>query len=344
MEPLEQTGPMPPRDWAAELRSGDRAVVRRAAASLLAETTRAVRGLRWRMGLGDADVQDAVGETMLELAKRIHAGHPVPGAIVQKVATAVCSRFVNGPVRHETAKALRILKQRVAAAEASAGGALSSRAVAAIAEEVRLGPDFNPRHRPVERFHLVEGFSKPVSIDRYDPDVVDQLLARSASAAGRSGEFDPFGGAGACERLLERVQQGRCTKKEARAVLWVAFAADEGLPAATPGRIQRRVAADLLAYVEALPDGVASACLDRLEGRTTRATIALFAPFAELGGHEMDAIAEALWRRRAFAMGIWASAVAVAQAPAQVPGSVAGRAPASPDGTRSRGHARAAAV
>lgn len=298
-------------------------MVRHAAASLLAETGRAVRGLRWRMGLGDADVQDAIGETMLELAKRVDAGHSVPGPIVQKVATAVCSRFVNGPVRHETAKALRILKERVAAAEARAGGSLSSRAVAALADEVRLGPDFHPRHRPVERFHLVEGFSKPVSIDRYDPDLVDLLLARSTSATGSAVEVDPFarlgGGAGACERLLERVQQGRCSRKEARLALWAALAADEGLPAATPGRIARRVAADLIAYVEALPEGVVSACRDRLDGRTTRATVALFAPFAEPEGHEMDAIAEALARRAPFATGIWASAVAAAQAPAGKP-------------------------
>jgi hypothetical protein len=334
VEPLEHAVQPAPRDWAVELRAGDRAVVRDAAASLLAEASRAVRGLRRRTGLGDADVQDAIGETMLELAKRIDAGHPVPGAVVQKVATAVCSRFVNGPVRHETAKALRILKERVAAAEASAGASLSSRAVAALAEEVRLGPDFHPRHRPVERFHLVEGFSKPVSIDRYEPDLVDLLLARSWSAAGRPAELDPVVGGGACERLLERVQSGRCTKKEARAALWGALAADEGLPVATPGRIARRVAADLIAYVESLPEGIVSACRDRFDGRTTRATVALFAPFAEPAEPEMDAIAEALARRGGFATGIWASAVAAAQVPAGQPDVQFGR----------RGYARAAAV
>lgn len=327
MEDLEAPTP---RDWTVELASDDRRAVHRAAAGLIAETTRSVRGMRLRMGLRDADVQDAVGETLYELAKRIDAGHPVPGAIVQKVATAVCSRFVNGPVRHETAKALRILKERVAAEEAVLGRALSSRAIAALAEEVRLGPDFDPRHRPVERFHLVEGFSKPVSIDRYDADVVDLLLARAVGAAApgadRLAVLEP---GGACERLVDRLQRGLCTRRDARAALWSAIAADEQLPEPVPGRIERRVAEDLLAYVEALPEGIVTACRHRLEGRRTRAVVALYAPFAELDEPSMDAIAEALAVRGAFATRIWASAVASAHAPSpRMP-----RAHRAPDGT-----------
>lgn len=313
-----------------ELADGDRRAVHRAAAELVTETTRAVRGMRRRMGLGDADVQDAVGETLFELAKRIDAGHPVPGAIVQKVATAVCARFVNGPVRHETAKALRILKERIAATEAQLGRSLSSRAIAELAEEVRLGPDFDPRHRPVERFHLVEGFSKPISIDRYDADLVDLLLARAVGAeAQRAGGALGADEGRACERLVERLQRGLCTRREARAALWSAIAADEQLPEPVPGRIERRVADDLLAYVEALPEGVVTACRHRLEGRTTRATVALFAPFAELDEPSMDAIAEALAGRGGFATRIWASAVAAAQAPASR-ASRASRTPSRP--------------
>ncbi|MCM3657479.1 hypothetical protein M3147_09475 [Agromyces mediolanus] len=314
-----------PRDWTVDLASEDPHEVRRAAAELLDETTRAVRGLRVRMGLGDADVQDAIGETLLELAKRLEAGHPVPGAIVQRVATTVCSRFVNGPVRHETAKALRILKERVAAEEAVLGRALSSRAVAALAEEVRLGPDFNPRHRPVERFHLVEGFSKPLSIDRYDADVVDVLLSRAIDARGSAdGTADATTAGlagtvtgGACDRLLDRLERGRVTRREAKLELWAAVAADEELPRPTRGRLDRRLAADLQAYVEELPEGVVTACREQLEGRETRAVFALFAPFAELDGPQKDAIAEALARRGGFATRIWASAVAQAQLPAR---------------------------
>jgi len=314
-----------PRDWTVDLASEDPHEARRAAAELLEETVRAVRGLRARMGLGDADVQDAIGETLLELAKRLEAGHPVPGAIVQRVATTVCSRFVNGPVRHETAKALRILKERVATEEALLGRALSSRAVAALAEEVRLGPDFNPRHRPVERFHLVEGFSKPLSIDRYDADVVDVLLSRAidarasvdvtadAAVAGLAGAT----AGGACDRLLDRLERGRVTRREAKLELWGAVAADEELPRPTRGRLDRRLAADLQAYVEGLPEGVVTACRDQLDGRATRAVVALFAPFAELDESQRDAIAEALARRGAFATRIWASAVAQAQLPAR---------------------------
>ncbi|MFK4731512.1 hypothetical protein ROT00_17620 [Agromyces mediolanus] len=328
MEHLDRTAgsappSAPPRDWTIDLASEDPHEVRRAASELLAETTRSVRGLRNRMGLSDADMQDAVGETLLELAKRLEAGHPVPGAIVQRVATTVCSRFVNGPVRHETAKALRILKERVAAEEAVVGRALSSRAVAELAEEVRLGPDFNPRHRPVERFHLVEGFSKPLSIDRYDADVVDVLLSRAVDVpsefgAGADAAIPGAGSAGgACDRLLDRLERGRVTRREAKLELWNAVAADEELPRPTPGRLDRRIGADLLAYADELPEGIVTACRERLDGRASRAVFALFAPFAELDEQAKDAIAEALARRGAFATRIWASAVAQAQLPAR---------------------------
>ena len=54
-----------PRDFAAELMGDGPGATRRAAVDLVIEATRAVRGLRSRMGLSDADVQDAIGETLL---------------------------------------------------------------------------------------------------------------------------------------------------------------------------------------------------------------------------------------------------------------------------------------
>lgn len=260
------------------------------------------------MGLSHADVQDAIGETLLELMKRIDQGHPVPGAIVQRIATTVCSRYLNGPVRHETAKALRILKERVTEAEARSGHSLSRAAVAALAEELRVGPDFNPRHRPVEDFHLVEGFTKPTSIDHQLADFLDVALRR----AGDDGERGYAGAAGACDRLLDHVEIGDASKTEARLRLWAAVAADEGLPVACPGRVPRRIAADLRAYIAGLPGGVLTACRDHLDGRSTRATIALFAPFEAPGAHGEDAIVRYLSTRTTFATRLWESALAVA--------------------------------
>jgi hypothetical protein len=293
------------RDWTVDLADPSAPGARRAAYELVDEVTRAVRGLRRRIGLSDADVQDAIGDTLLELAKRLSRDQPVPGAVVQKVATAVSSRFVNGPVRHETAKALRLLKQRIAAEEARLGGSLSGLEVERLAEEVRTGPDFNPRHRPVERFHLIEGFSKPTSIDQFAHEVVDALLLRAA----RGEERGYRGAAGACDSLLDQLQLGHRTKRQALDAVWTVIAFDEGLPGALPGWVRREVAADLTAYVRTLPEGIVTACRQHLEGRVTRGTTALFAPFGSLPEFEADAIARFLASRPSFATRIWESAL-----------------------------------
>jgi len=294
-----------PRDWTEDLADPAAPGARVAAHELVAEVTRAIRGLRRRVGLTDADLQDAIGDTLLELAKRLHRGQPVPGAVVQRVATAVSSRFVNGPVRHETAKALRLLKHRVAAEEARLGTTLSSLAIERLAEEVRTGPDFSPRHRPVERFHLIEGFSKPTSIDQFDHEVVDLLLHRSGHGAAPGYP----GAAGACDTMLDQMALGRRSKRDAHDALWTVIAFDEGLPDARPGWVPRDVAADLAAYVEGLPEGIVTACRHHLEGRATRATAALFAPFGELPEIEADAVARYLAGRSTFATRIWAAAL-----------------------------------
>jgi hypothetical protein len=293
------------RDWTVDLADPAAPGARTAARELVDEVMRAVRGLRRRVGLSDADVQDAVGDTLLELTKRLRRGQPVPGAVVQKVAAAVSSRFVNGPVRHETAKALRLLKERVAAEEAKLGASLSRLAVERLAEEVRTGPDFNPRHRPVERFHLIEGFSKPASIDQFAHEVVDAMLHRATLGEERGYR----GAAGACDGLLDQVQLGARTRRQAQDALWTVLAFDEGLPGALPGWVRREVAADLVAYVRALPEGVVTACRQHLDGRRTRATVALFAPFGELPDADEDAIARFLASRPAFATRIWESAL-----------------------------------
>lgn len=294
-----------PRDWTVDLADPAAPGARAAAHELVAEVTRAVRGLRRRVGLSDLDVQDAIGDTLLELAKRLHRGQPVPGAVVQRVATAVSSRFVNGPVRHETAKALRILKERVAAEEARLGTSLPAQAVERLAEEVRTGPDFSPRHRPVERFHLIEGFSKPTSIDQFAHEVVDALLHR----ASRGEEPGYPGAAGACDSLLDQLQLGNRSRRDAHEALWTAIAFDEGLPETRPGWVRRDVAADLVEYVATLPEGIVTACRQHLEGRRTRATVALFAPFGDLPEPEADAIARYLAGRAAFATRIWEAAL-----------------------------------
>ncbi|WP_350348566.1 hypothetical protein ABIQ69_01160 [Agromyces sp. G08B096] len=306
--PVTDVDRMPPRvrDWTIDLAAADAGDRRAAAADLVEEVSRAVRGLRRRVGLGDADVQDAIGETLLELVKRIEQGHPVPGAIVQRIATTVCSRFVNGPVRHETAKALRLLKDRVAETEARLGRSLSPRAVERLAEEIRLGADFHPRHRPVERFHLVEGFSKPASMDQFAPDALDAFLHR-ATAGSESGYL---GAGGACDTLLDELQLGLRSRAEVRRLLWAAVSADEQLPPAGAGRVPATVAADLVAYVAGLPEGVVTACRQHLEGRSTKATVALFAPFSEPAPADRDQIARYLAGRPAHATAIWESALA----------------------------------
>ena len=295
------------REFADQMRSDDKREAREATADLLAEVTSTVRSLRRARGLSEDQVEDSIGEVMIELLKRVNRGQSVQGGLVNTTARTVTSRHVNGPVRHETAKAIRILKERIDITEAERGEHLTSRQIAELADDIRMGDDFNHRHRPAENFHLIEGWVRPTSFSQFPDSYIDEQMHAFGYGAGRSFE----GMDSAADQLAARLEKqgaakAEVTKAEAMKQLWDVFSDDQDLPKATPNRLSAVDAENVEAWmrgpkradvdIDGMDEDEAAAVLraDRLaanerifkairdseDGLETKSVVALFAPFA----------------------------------------------------------------
>jgi hypothetical protein len=297
------------REFADRVRHSDPRIAREGAAALLAEVERTVLNLRRKNGLTADQAQDAIGDTIEDLTKRIGNGHSVKGGLIQIAAVAVTSRYVNGPIRHETAKALRILKEEVTKSEAAVGRNLTSREVADLAVKVRTGADFNERHRPVEDFHLIQDFIRPTSFSQFPDSYIDEQMQQFGYDAGST--FEGMGSA--ADRLTEQLELKETTKSDAQNRLWEVIASDQDLPTATANRVPAAIASDVKAYMKQ-PDKVLQACRDHEKGVENKNTAALFAPFADLSDSERDRVVTTLLERSDYAQVIWESALYAATA------------------------------
>jgi hypothetical protein len=301
-------------DYAVGVRHSDPRISRAASSALKAETERTISMLRRKNGLSFADSQDATSDTFAQLAGNINRGGVVRGGLIQDIAVKVCSQYVNGPVRHETAKAIRLLKQRVAEEEARVGHHISPAEVAAIATDVRMGPDFNYRHRPQEEFHLIQDFVRPTSFSQFPDSYIDEKMHEFGYSDGST--FD--GQDTASDRLAESIEMKDTTRAEGLKRLWEVTAEDQEVPQATANRIGRADAAKVQAYMTEQKNGVMSACRDHEDGIDNKSTYALFAPFAGLTEGDRDQIVSVLMERSGHAEALWTSALNAATKSAEI--------------------------
>jgi hypothetical protein len=298
------------REFADRVRHSDPRIAREGAAALLAEVERTVLNLRRKNGLTADQAQDAIGDTIEDLTKRIGNGHSVKGGLIQIAAVAVTSRYVNGPIRHETAKALRILKEEVTKSEAAVGRNLTSREVADLAGKVRTGADFNERHRPVEDFHLIQDFIRPTSFSQFPDSYIDEQM--QTFGYGSDARFD--GVDSAANILAVELETKKTKKADAQARLWEVLAKDRDLPAVTENYIPHKFAAPMKEHMNE-PDMVLQACRDYEEGLDNKNTATLFAPFKDVSAKDKGKIVEMLSERFEFAQVIWESALNSSIAP-----------------------------
>jgi hypothetical protein len=297
------------RDYAAGARHADPRIAREATAALLAEVERTVGNLRLKTGLNSDQVQDAIGDTMVDLYARINKGHHIGGGLIQIAANAVCSRYVNGPIRHETAKALKLLKLRIAAEEARVGHHISSRDIANLADDIRMGADFHERHRPVEDFHLIQDFVRPTSFSQFPDSYIDEQMHefRYGIASTWNNEMG-----NASDRLAEAVEHRDVPVAEARKRFWDVIAEDQFAPKAAENRIGSEDAAELQVRMSSQVNGVIAACRAHEEGERNENTYALFAPFGVLTPDQRDSIVEVFMERSGHAELLWTSALTAA--------------------------------
>jgi hypothetical protein len=305
-EPDERQRTRPYFNYTKEVFNSDPRRSREGSAALLAEVEATIRTLRVKNGLSDDQVQDAIGDTMLDLTNRISRGRNVQGGLVQIAATAVCSRYVNGPIRHENARAIRILKARISEIESSDGRHVSTKEIETLAVNIRTGTDFDPRHRPIENFHLIQDFVRPTSFSQYPDTYVDTLMHEHGASA-PAADVDSESSTATLAAALESKEINRA---EAIRQMWTAIAEDQGAPQAKANNIPRVHTSYLTAQMK--DGGVLRACRDHHDGVDSRATNAFFAPFGKISAAEQDAVVELMVSRPAHAEHLWASAMMAA--------------------------------
>lgn len=294
------------RDYAARIRHSDAGVSRRGAEDMLAEVQRTMGRLRSRTGLSFHEAQDAVGDTMVDLLGRTNNGHNIEGGLVQWASNAVASRFVNGPeLRHETTKGITLLKLARAEREAETGQHMTSREIDEMAEEIRMGPKFNPQHRPIKDYQRIQDFIRPTSFSQFPDSYIDEQMHAFGYGAGST--FDDQGSAS--DRLAAEVEEKRTSKAAAMKRLWEVTAEDQDVPKAAADRIGRTDSANVQNYMSNQTNGVMNACREHEEGLKNKNTYALFAPFADLTANDRDNIVAVFLERSGHAEALWSSAL-----------------------------------
>ena len=279
-------------DYAEVIRTGDRRAANLAAAKLLADTRLAITDLGVRRGLSDTQIDDAVGDSLASLSVNIRNGGSVRRGLIQHRSLSIVTSAAAGPVRHETARGRKLVQEKVEQREIEAGRLLTEHEVTAIAQHIRDNwPD--PRHRPVEGFHLDSVVAPTVPAEHTD------LVQLEERRAPRDEESESFASR---QQLEKRIDDGLAAKQHA----WTVFAEATDLPQPTPGWIQKSDARNVAAHCAGR---IAEIAADHLAGVRGRDQVGLFAPFAHLSSEDRDEVARALASHPGFAERLWASAL-----------------------------------
>jgi hypothetical protein len=284
-------------DYAEGMRSADSRIARAAVAELFAQTSTAVTDSGRRRGLSAADIEDATSEALLSLNDYVRKGSSVGRGLIQIRAVTVTSQFVDGPLRHESKKGIKVLSERVDSRESKIGRLLTDREIDTMAEAVRESwPD--ARHRPVAAFHREA--EQRTGIPAEHADLVE-MENRGQVVPGVEDSPRSWLRASLEEALDQTKGSGQQYEKYARGA---------NLPLPIPRTIQPReadaIVGDYMGEITQLADGF-------IYGENTdRENQALFAPFGELSYSERSDIAEAFAAQPDYADRLWVSAVVAA--------------------------------
>lgn len=285
------------RDFADQIRSQDRNVSVGAQAALLAEMRIAVGALGSKHGLTEDQIDEAVGDAMVQMVDYTNKGKPIGHGLVQVRAMSIVYQYTNNHMRHESVSAIKKLKERQIAEEIHVQRLLTRVEVDALAESIRQSwPDKN--HRPAP------GFQRP---EFSDPDVImdlEQMLGLEAS--GQIGAADKAPRSWESNSKIDRAIDS-LTRSQLHSQMYDLYAEEEGLPpaqsAVIPATIARRMA-------DAIDGRVSTVARDFiLTGAEGRDTAALFAPFGHLTPSQKDVLAGAFAGKTWQAEPFWRAAL-----------------------------------
>ncbi|MFE6966705.1 hypothetical protein ACFVAJ_16475 [Agromyces sp. NPDC057679] len=255
--------------------------------------------------ISKSQAEDAVGSASVELAIHLTKNTDIRPGLVNTLANAAFVQQFQQDARHETHKGLKLTRERIAKIEAEEQRIVSEREAIAISEEIRVSDAFHPNHRPPVGY-----LNHPTVIGTIPLDELDKNSRRSVEVGESRHSTPQYEGSGSArDRLADSVDSKQLSKKNAKAELWDAYAADLDLPKPAARQIKPKEADVVRKYLADTPGRILDACNDHLEGRNTKRLYALLAPFGPISNTEKAELVEFLLDRPAYAQQLWESAL-----------------------------------
>ncbi|KQO98843.1 hypothetical protein [Leifsonia sp. Leaf264] len=292
-------------NFTAMIRSSDNKIVREGASQLLHEANKVMAGIYSRTPMTYEQMTEAAGTLVAEMYDRVHVGKVVNKKVIQSVGNKIPSRIINEGVRHETKKAIGLLKQAIDEAE-RVGVSYTKREVSLLAKEMRVGSNFNPRNRPEKGFekYLAGGNT---SLDAYSETFADEVMEDSGYGRGTT----YVGEGSVADQMLEAREVGNLSLAQTRRNFYPAVAVAFDAPAPVSDLFTEKEGRKVAATLRNQED-VLDACSDFMFGYKTDGSDALFAPFGNITQSAKEDFVEMVRARADYAHELWESALHLA--------------------------------
>ncbi|MFE6966704.1 hypothetical protein ACFVAJ_16470 [Agromyces sp. NPDC057679] len=293
-----------PSDYTELINSGDRRVAHAAIAALFKDARQSIGRRVAKNGLNSQLTEDILGDAGEHFTVRFNNGKPIQGGLIHQYASSLASRYVNPGVRHEVAKGFKLVAAAIEHEQHEQGRELSTKEIEGIAENIRLSDAFQDGHRPPRGFMNLKTLAAPVSADQFSGSYIDEIAYQSGY-----GQNVTFDGAGSeRDKLAEQVEGKTLSRKDAKQKVWSAYAADFDLPKAAENWISRKDADAVAKFMKQDERSLARACQDYEDGKTTRYTVAMFAPFGNASPTHKQELVE-LFLSSPHGMKLWNAAL-----------------------------------
>lgn len=289
-------------------------------------------------------VDDVIGDTAVDLVRRIRDSSDQDKNIRAVVTRALVSRITHGHLQHRLANgevastptrdAQRKLKQRIGQIEQDEHRTPTRREVDRLADEIRMS--FPPGRRPDEDFHTGHRFHRD-SFEAVD-DTGRSMRDTFAGSESHDGStyLDPTADIALDEQasrqpfdeavepramqsaeLLWHIEHREAsahdiTARDVKSSVYNVLAQTTRLPLAKADSLPHRPALAAQKTVLSHEDGATGVAEDYLAGKRTEQTSALFAPFGQIDDERREALASFLSRSGAYGNDLWQSAVRTA--------------------------------
>lgn len=283
--------------------------VRSALAQIKMHARKYARRYRFSDSTREEIVQDTVLDLLAQQKRRGTASIDQP-ALLNAATRAVASRYIDPDAHHNDLTARRLLAKTVELEEAALGRPVTSKELAALADDVRLHA-FNPGRRPHEDYYLGKPvYSLDFQVSETSGTTTGDLLVHEEPE--RPFSIDGSSLADTVDALESREVSALSVKRNA----WNHIAGLSKAPHTHDGALNKADARSATAFAQAHGGGVAQLARDWQAGDTTEAQDrALFAAWGDPSMREREHIATALLRKPEYADELWASAVGIASRP-----------------------------